>query len=87
MGITSETVAARYGVSREQQDALAAASHDKALRAQQEGRFARELVPVVLPNGQVVTVDEGPRAGTTKEALAKLKPAFSGALVCVCVCA
>ena len=76
MGQTSENVAERYGVSREHQDAFAVASHDKALKAQKQGVFAREIVPVKLANGTLVTVDEGPRAGTTVQGLSKLKPAF-----------
>ena len=76
MGITSEIVAARYGVTRKEQDAFAEQSHAKAVAAQRGGLFAREIVPVTLRDGRVVTVDEGPRADTTLEGLAKLKPAF-----------
>jgi len=87
MGITAEILAARYGINREEQDVFAAESHRKAAAAQAAGRFAAELVAVeaeqVLtvagrPTSTWVTVDrdEGVRADTTSEALAKLKPAF-----------
>nr|XP_056712961.1 3-ketoacyl-CoA thiolase, peroxisomal [Euleptes europaea] len=84
MGITSENVAERFGVSREKQDALALASQQKAARAQQMGWFKNEIVPVTttITNDQgkeeTITVlqDEGVRPGTTREGLAKLKPAF-----------
>ncbi|HEY1159940.1 MAG TPA: acetyl-CoA C-acyltransferase [Terracidiphilus sp.] len=89
MGLTAERVARHYGVSREDQDAFALASHQKALAAQAAGRFAGELIPVTVRSAvpgtkagkpsvteQVFAVDEGPRADTSAEALAKLKPAF-----------
>lgn len=84
MGITSENVAAKYGITREEQDSLAVASHAKALKAQAEGRFKSEIVPVktIVTDADgnekeiVVDQDEGPRKGTTMEGLAKLKPAF-----------
>jgi acetyl-CoA acyltransferase len=83
MGLTAERVQRKYGVSREDADAFALASHQKAVRAQQEGRFDEEIVPVtvthVTPSEQTTVVfnkDEGPRADTTFEALAKLKPVF-----------
>ncbi|XP_077158793.1 3-ketoacyl-CoA thiolase, peroxisomal [Paroedura picta] len=84
MGITSENVAERFGVSRQKQDAFALASQQKAARAQQMGWFKAEIVPVTtaVTNDQgkeeTVTVlqDEGIRPGTTLEGLAKLKPAF-----------
>ncbi len=84
MGVTSETVASRYGVTREAQDAFAVESHAKALKAIEKGNFAKEIVPVTVTvedaegKEKTVTVskDEGPRAGTTLEGLAKLKPAF-----------
>ena len=89
MGLTAERVARRYGISREEQDAFAASSHQKALAAQAAGRFAEELIPVpvttVLPGAKAgkpqvtesqFTADEGPRPGTTATALASLKPAF-----------
>jgi len=55
---------------------MAVESHAKALEAQASGKFASEIVPVTLEDGSVVSTDEGPRAGTTLERLAKLKPAF-----------
>ena len=89
MGLTAERVARHYGVRREDQDAFALASHRKALAAQGAGRFDDELVPVPVtagvPNGKageaavaekVIAADEGPRADTSAEALAKLKPVF-----------
>jgi acetyl-CoA acetyltransferase family protein len=71
MGETGENVAERWGVSREDQDAFAAASHARWTAAQEAGRFADELVAV-----GAVTVDEHPRPGTTVEKLGALKPAF-----------
>ena len=89
MGLTAERVARRYQVSREDQDAFALASHQKAVAAQAAGRFAQEIVPVTITTvrpgakaGKPVivetqfTADEGPRADTSTAALAKLKPAF-----------
>ncbi len=82
MGITAENVAAKYGLSREEQDAFAAASQNKAEKALADGRFKDEIVPVVMPQKKgdpiVFAVDEFPRAGVTAEALAKLRPAFKG---------
>ncbi len=71
MGLTAENLQRQYGISREDQDAFSYRSHQNALRAQQEGRFDDELVPV---GG--LAKDEGPRADTSLEALAKLKPVF-----------
>jgi acetyl-CoA C-acetyltransferase len=80
MGITAEEVAARYNVSRADQDAYAAESQRRAAAAIQEGRFADEIVPVEIPQkkGDPIRfqVDEYPRAGTTADKLASLKPAF-----------
>jgi acetyl-CoA acyltransferase len=89
MGLTAERVARHYNVSREDQDAFALASHQKALAAQAAGRFSEELVPVtvttVAPGAKagkpqvtetVFAADEGPRADTSAGALAKLKPVF-----------
>ncbi|XP_035493624.2 3-ketoacyl-CoA thiolase, peroxisomal [Scophthalmus maximus] len=84
MGITSENVAERFGVSREKQDAFALGSHQKAARAQSAGRFREEIVPVTVTmvddrgEDRAVTVeeDEGVRPGTTLEGLAKLRPVF-----------
>jgi acetyl-CoA C-acetyltransferase len=80
MGETAEKVAERYKVSREDQDAFALASQQKAARAQAAGTLAEEIVPLDVPGkkGAVrVAVDEHPRADTTSESLAKLKPAFA----------
>jgi acetyl-CoA C-acetyltransferase len=80
MGITAEEVAARYGVSRADQDAFAAESQARAVRAIAEGRFKDEIVPVPIPQRKgdpvLVDTDEYPRAGTTVEKLGALKPAF-----------
>jgi acetyl-CoA C-acetyltransferase len=80
MGITAENVAERYGLSREEQDEFAAWSQQKAEKALKEDRFRDEIVPVVIPQKKgdpiVFDKDEFPRAGTTVEALAKLRPAF-----------
>lgn len=88
MGLTAERVAEHYGITRQEADEFALASHQKALAAQQEGRFQKEIVPVPVtfttpdergrPREEAIefTRDEGPRADTSLEALAKLKPAF-----------
>ena len=80
MGITAEEVASRYGVSRADQDAFAAESQQRAVRAIAEGRFKTEIVSVPVPqkkgDPQVVDTDEYPRPGTTAQTLAALKPAF-----------
>jgi acetyl-CoA acyltransferase len=89
MGLTAERVARHYNVSREDQDAFALASHQKAVAAQAAGRFSGELIPInlatALPGAKAgkptvkdstFTADEGPRADTSAEALAKLRPAF-----------
>lgn len=79
MGITAENVAAQFGVTREEQDAFAAQSQQKAEKAIGEKRFADEIVPVpVRVKKEMVPfdTDEYPRAGVTPEGLAKMKPAF-----------
>lgn len=80
MGETAENVAEKYEVSREEQDAYALRSHQRAVAAQREGRFADEMLPVSVPQKKgepvVVSVDEQARADTTLEKLAALKPAF-----------
>lgn len=80
MGETAENVAERWKLSREEQDAFALASHQKAVAAQRAGRFAAELVPVEVPQRKgppvAVAADEGPREDTSLEKLASLKPAF-----------
>ena len=79
MGITAENVAEKYGITREEQDEFAAWSQNKAVKAQEEGKFDAEIVPVPVKMKKetvLVTKDEGPRAGVTKESISKLKPAF-----------
>jgi 3-oxoadipyl-CoA thiolase len=79
MGETAENVAERYRVSREDQDAFALRSHQRAVAAGREGRFAEEIVAVEARNGRetrLVEVDEGPRADTSLEKLAGLRPVF-----------
>jgi len=80
MGETAENVAAKYGVSREDQDSFALESHRRAIAARDAGRFDEEIVTVEAPQpkGDPVTVhsDEGPRPDTTLERLAKLRPVF-----------
>ncbi|MBR2472419.1 MAG: acetyl-CoA C-acetyltransferase [Clostridia bacterium] len=80
MGITAENVAERYGITREMQDELAARSQARAVQAIADGKFKDEIVPVVIPqrkgDPKVFDTDEYPRAGTTMEVLAKLRPAF-----------
>jgi acetyl-CoA acyltransferase len=88
MGVTAENVASRFNVTREEQDIFAAESQRRALAAIENGTFKDEIVPVEVthklpgPDGSVkvttttVTVDEGPRPGSTVEVLAKLKPVF-----------
>jgi acetyl-CoA acyltransferase len=89
MGLTAERVARHYQVSREDQDAFALASHQKALAAQAAGKFDEELVPVTVTSAvpgkkagkptvteTLFAADEGPRADTSAEALAKLRPVF-----------
>lgn len=89
MGLTAEAVAKQYNVSREDQDEFAYNSHMKALKAQAEGKFDNQIVPITIDqtfineNGKketksyTVTKDEGPRADTNLEALAKLRPVFA----------
>ena len=80
MGCTAENLVEKYGISREEQDAFAAASQHKAEAAQKRDRFADEIVPIEIPQRKkepiVFASDEFPRHGTTVEALAALKPAF-----------
>jgi len=89
MGLTAEAVAKKFNVSREDQDAFAYNSHQKAVKAIADGKFDRQIVPITVEqvmlddNGKratktyTVTKDEGPRADTSMEALAKLKPVFA----------
>lgn len=83
MGLTAERLATHYGITREEADRFSLESHQKALAAQAAGRFEEEIVPVCVnfatPGSQTKVefkTDEGPRADTSMEALAKLKPAF-----------
>jgi acetyl-CoA C-acetyltransferase len=76
MGLTAENVADKYGVSREDQDRYAQRSQERAVAAQEAGVFDREIVPVTLADGTVVSKDDGPRASSTYEKLATLEPAF-----------
>jgi acetyl-CoA C-acetyltransferase len=76
MGETAENVAQYKSVSREIQDEFAALSQQRAVAAQESGHFDGEITPVTLADGTVVSKDDGPRAGTTKEKLAELKPVF-----------
>jgi len=89
MGLTAEAVAKKYTIYREDQDQFAYNSHQKALKAQNEGKFDKQIVPITIEqtfinqNGKketksyVVAKDEGPRANTNTDALAKLKPVFA----------
>ena len=78
MGETAENVAAKYRIARKAQDEFALRSHQRALAAQEAGRYRAEILPVTVAGKQSVVVerDEGPRADTSLEKLAKLKPAF-----------
>ena len=80
MGETGENVAEQCGVSREEQDAFALRSHQRAVAAIDEGRFMNQIVPVMVPQPKgeplEITRDEHPRADTSMEALGKLRPAF-----------
>ena len=76
LGETAEVVAERYGISRAEQDAFAVESQQRAERAQRDCVFSEELVPVPLPDGSSFGKDEYPRPGTTREGVARLKPAF-----------
>jgi acetyl-CoA acetyltransferase family protein len=76
MGMTAENLAKQYNISREEQDRYALRSHMNAIKATDDGTFAREIVPVPLPNGDTMYVDDGPRRDTSLERLATLEPAF-----------
>ena len=80
MGETAENVAEKYRVTREEQDAFALQSHQRAVAAMQAGRFKDEILPIAIPqrkgDSAIVAADEGPRPDTSLEKLAKLKPAF-----------
>ncbi|MTJ81273.1 MAG: acetyl-CoA C-acetyltransferase [Telmatospirillum sp.] len=80
MGVTAENVAKKWGLTREDQDAFAASSQQKAEAAQKAGRFNDEIVPVTIQGKKgdtIVSADEHPKHGTTVETLAKLRPAFA----------
>jgi acetyl-CoA C-acetyltransferase len=82
MGLHAERIAAKHEITREAQDELALRSHQKAIAAQESGAFDDEIVPVTVPGKKgptTVAKDEAPRADTSAEALAKLKPAFQPA--------
>ncbi|MFP4098443.1 MAG: acetyl-CoA C-acetyltransferase [Alphaproteobacteria bacterium] len=79
MGITAENIAEQFSISREEQDALAATSQNRAEKAIEEGRFKDEIVPFEVPKRKetvIVDKDEFPRAGVTVESLSKMRPAF-----------
>ncbi|KUI10303.1 acetyl-CoA acetyltransferase [Mycolicibacterium acapulense] len=76
MGQTAENVALYTGISREDQDHWGVRSQNRAEEAIKNGFFEREIVPVTLPDGTVVSTDDGPRAGTTYEKISQLKPVF-----------
>jgi acetyl-CoA acyltransferase len=75
-GVGAEMIAEKWGFTREQCDELSVGSHEKAAAARSEGRFAGQIAPVTLPDGTVVSEDEGIRPGTTAEVLAGLKVVF-----------
>ncbi|HOB48969.1 MAG TPA: acetyl-CoA C-acetyltransferase [Mycobacterium sp.] len=76
MGQTAENVALLTGISREDQDHWGVRSQNRAEEAIKNGFFAREITPVTLPDGTVVSTDDGPRAGTSYDAVSQLKPVF-----------
>ena len=76
MGQTAENVVEKEDVTREAMDKWGVRSQERAVAAQENGFFEREIIPVTTPDGTVVTKDDGPRPGTTLEKLATLKPAF-----------
>ena len=76
MGQTAENVATLRGISRERQDEWGVSSQNRAEKAIADGFFAREIAPVTLPDGTVVSTDDGPRAGVTLEKVSTLQPVF-----------
>ena len=80
MGVTAENIAALTGITRQEQDEFAFLSHQRAVAAQDQGKFAEEILPVAIPQRKgepvLVSLDERPRRDTSLEALSKLKPAF-----------
>ena len=75
-GISAELIAARWGLSREAMDAYSVQSHQRAAAAQNAGTLAKQIVPVTLPDGTVISMDDGIRADSNVEALAALKTVF-----------
>jgi acetyl-CoA C-acetyltransferase len=82
MGMTAENVAEKFDVSRERMDEFAKLSQDRAVEAQKNGFFEREITPVTKPDGTVVAQDDCPRPNTSLEALAALQPAFTAGNAC-----
>jgi acetyl-CoA C-acetyltransferase len=76
MGNTAENVAERYGITRERMDEFAKRSQDRAVEAQKNGFFDREITPIEVPDGRIIAADDGPRPNTTIEKLAELPPVF-----------
>jgi acetyl-CoA C-acetyltransferase len=76
MGNTAENVAERYGITRERMDQFAKRSQDRAVEAQKNGFFDREITPIEVPDGRTIAADDGPRPNTTIEKLAELPPVF-----------
>ena len=76
MGVTAENVAAKWQITREDQDGFALSSQLKAEKAQKEGKFENEIIPVILNDNNKLKIDEHSRAGMTLERLTKLKPSF-----------
>jgi acetyl-CoA C-acetyltransferase len=76
MGQTAENVAKVLGMSRQEQDEFAVRSQNLACQRIEEGFWAREITPVTLPDGTVISTDDGPRPGTTLEGVSELKPVF-----------
>jgi acetyl-CoA C-acetyltransferase len=76
MGNTAENVAEKYGITRQRMDEFAKRSQDRAVEAQKNGFFDREIVPIELPDGRIIKDDDGPRPNTTVEKLGELPPAF-----------
>ncbi|MGC2239419.1 MAG: acetyl-CoA C-acyltransferase [Acidimicrobiia bacterium] len=76
MGNTAENVAKKFGVTRRRMDEFAKRSQDRAVESQKNGFFDREITPIEVPDGRVISADDGPRPNTTLERLAELPPAF-----------
>jgi acetyl-CoA C-acetyltransferase len=76
MGNTAENVAKKFGITRRRMDEFAKRSQDRAVESQKNGFFDREITPIELPDGRVISADDGPRPNTSLERLAELQPAF-----------